>query len=168
MVFDQRAATLGWPPTSGTTQVDSVSRIPTESGSGDSHTVDNVSKFNRVVFDFSSSVILDKVGLSVYGDSDISIFYYSGSGWTFLEDNTGGTSNRRPTSTRLPWLPANGPWRQIPRRSSTTKSNSRALNSQWFPRRLPFLKRGAACCFWRPAWRFCSWPGGSPPWPKDF
>jgi hypothetical protein len=65
-----------------------------ESGSYPSHTVDNLNGYDRVVFDFGSSVVLDSVGLAAFGDTDITVYYYTGSVWTNLESNAGGSSDR--------------------------------------------------------------------------
>lgn len=65
-----------------------------ESTSSPAHTVDNLNGYDRIVFDFLSSVELDEVGLRQYGDTDISVYYYSGSAWSLLETNNGGSVNR--------------------------------------------------------------------------
>lgn len=88
------------------------------SGSSGRHTVDNSGWVDRVTFAFSSPVIFDRVYLSAYGDTDISVGYYSGGSWTFLEDNYGSSSSRwanvnsgeivSDTWTVSALLPANG------------------------------------------------------------
>jgi hypothetical protein len=63
-------------------------------GGGGTHTVDNIGSIDRVVFSFSTAVILDSLYLSAYGDTDITVYYQSGSSWLTLENNYGGTSSR--------------------------------------------------------------------------
>jgi hypothetical protein len=64
-------------------------------GSGQStYAVDSMGSYDRVVFSFSSPVILDMVGLSAVGDTDITAYYFSGGGWSILENNYGGTLSR--------------------------------------------------------------------------
>jgi hypothetical protein len=65
-----------------------------ETGSSPSHTVDNLNGYDRVVLDFGASVVLDKVGLTAFGDTDINVYYYSGSAWSLLETNSGSSVNR--------------------------------------------------------------------------
>lgn len=45
-----------------------------ESGSGGSHTVDNSSRVNFVVFEFAQAVAIDTITLTSYGDADISVW----------------------------------------------------------------------------------------------
>jgi hypothetical protein len=40
-------------------------------------------------------VALDKVGLTDYGDTDISVIYYTGSAWVLLEDNSTSSDGNR-------------------------------------------------------------------------
>jgi hypothetical protein len=64
-------------------------------GTGQStYAVDSMGSYDRVVFSFSSPVILDRIGLSATGDTDITAYYFSGGGWSILENNYGGTTNR--------------------------------------------------------------------------
>ena len=62
----------------------------------DSSKIDNNDYFDRVVFSFNSSVILDSAKLWQSGndDTDISIFAYFNSAWNLVESQTGGGADR--------------------------------------------------------------------------
>jgi hypothetical protein len=64
------------------------------SGGSGTHTTDNLGSFDRVVFSFSTAVILDKVKLTAYGDTDLTTSYWTGTTWSALEHNLGGSSSR--------------------------------------------------------------------------
>ena len=66
------------------------------------HTVDNLGGFDRVVFDFGASTVLQQIGLSAFGDTDITVWYYNASNvWTSLETNLGGYADRTATVNTL-------------------------------------------------------------------
>jgi len=64
------------------------------SGGSGTHTVDNIRSTDRIVFSFSTAVVLDSVFLRAYGDTDITAYYFSGGSWITLENNYGGSSSR--------------------------------------------------------------------------
>ncbi|MBL8375444.1 SdrD B-like domain-containing protein [Accumulibacter sp.] len=77
------------------------------SGSGNTHTMDNNGRDNYIVYQFSSAVTVDKIGLGyVYNDSDISVWIGNSTApitamsnavltsMGFTEVNTGGSSAR--------------------------------------------------------------------------
>jgi hypothetical protein len=58
--------------------------------------IDNTGSFDRVVFSFSTSVILDSAKLWQSGsnDTDITIFAYYNSAWSLVESQTGSGTDR--------------------------------------------------------------------------
>ena len=63
-------------------------------GSNGRHFVDNFEGIDRVVLDFSDEVMLDRVFLSAFRDTDITVGYFSEGAWNFLEDNGGSYASR--------------------------------------------------------------------------
>lgn len=64
------------------------------SGGSSTHTVDNIGSYDRVVFSFSTDVILDRIGLTAFGDTDITTFYFAAGVWSVLGNDLGGNASR--------------------------------------------------------------------------
>lgn len=56
--------------------------------------MDNLGSTDRVVFSFLAPVILNSVGLSAFGDTDITAYYFSAGSWNVLESNFGDSLSR--------------------------------------------------------------------------
>lgn len=107
-------------PTSGTSWVSTHLDQHSEDGLGvrnstGSAEIDNAIHFDRVVFSFSTSVILDSAKLTqiVSGDTDITIFAYYGSAWRLVESQTGtgldrtaNINNGTPPISAMKWAVA--------------------------------------------------------------
>jgi hypothetical protein len=55
---------------------------------------DNMGSADRVIFSFSTPVVLETVGLSACGYTNIGVYYFSDSSWNLLENNFGGADSR--------------------------------------------------------------------------
>ncbi len=83
--------------------------------SADSAEIDNTNYFDRVVFSFNTSVILDSAELTqfVRGDTDITIFAYYNNAWSLVESQTGtgldrtaNINNATPPISAMKWAVA--------------------------------------------------------------
>lgn len=55
---------------------------------------DNMGSADRVIFSFSMPVVLETIGLSACGYTNIGVYYFSDGSWNLLENNFGGADSR--------------------------------------------------------------------------
>ena len=63
-------------------------------GAGEGHSTGDVSGIDRIIFSFSTAVMLHTIGLDAYYDTDMTLWRFAAGVWTALENNFGAWNDR--------------------------------------------------------------------------